>query len=101
MTRVPGGDEAPIWVSRDLSYEGRPALSRRRGVIEPLRMHTAMITARTRLPQRCDTPDLRSQLEDLLIEVWRQEDFERRHPFTCAVIREASRSQLDCRARLD
>jgi hypothetical protein len=33
-------------------------------------------------------PDLASQLEELLVEVWRQEDFERRHPFTCAVIRQ-------------
>lgn len=36
-------------------------------------------------------PDLHSQFEELLVEVWRQEDFERRHPFTCGVIREASR----------
>lgn len=36
-------------------------------------------------------PDLPSQLEELLGEVWRQEDFERRHPFTCGVIREAFR----------
>lgn len=36
-------------------------------------------------------PDLGSQLEALLIEVWRQEAFERTHPFTCAVIRQTSR----------
>ena len=35
-------------------------------------------------------PDLGSQLEELLVEVWRQEAFERKHPFTCAVIRQAS-----------
>lgn len=38
-----------------------------------------------------DAPDLGSQLEELLIEVWRQEDYERKHPFTCAVMREPSR----------
>jgi hypothetical protein len=35
-------------------------------------------------------PDLGSQLEELLIEVWRQEAFEGKHPFTCAVIRQTS-----------
>lgn len=35
-------------------------------------------------------PDLGSQLEELLVEVWRQEAFERKHPFTCAVIRQAA-----------
>lgn len=40
--------------------------------------------------RRPDLPDLGSQLEELLVEVWRQEEFERKHPFTCAVIREAS-----------
>ena len=35
-------------------------------------------------------PDLGSQFEDLMIEVWRQEEFERKHPFTCAVMREPS-----------
>jgi hypothetical protein len=35
--------------------------------------------------------DLASQLEELLIEVWRQEPFERKHPFTCDVIRQTSR----------
>lgn len=33
------------------------------------------------------SPDLDTQLEDLLNEVWRQEAFERSHPFTCGVIR--------------
>ena len=37
-------------------------------------------------------PDLGSELEELLIEVWRQEAFERKHPFTCAAIRQASSS---------
>jgi len=36
-------------------------------------------------------PDLGSQLKELLVEVWRQEDFERQHPFTCAVIRRDAR----------
>ncbi len=38
--------------------------------------------------------DLGSQLEDLFVEVWRQEQFERQHPFTCAVIRESNMLQL-------
>lgn len=70
-------------------------------MIEPLLMHTATITARKKPLQRWGTPDLGSQLEELLIEVWRQEDFERKHPFTCAVIRETSHSQLDRRVRLN
>ncbi len=36
-------------------------------------------------------PDLYTQLEELLIEVWEQEKFERTHPFTCAVMREPVR----------
>jgi hypothetical protein len=35
-------------------------------------------------------PDLESQREELRVEVWHQEAFERRHPFTCAVIRQTS-----------
>ncbi len=62
-------------------------------VIEPRSMRTGLITARRRLFQHSDLPDLGSQLEELLVEVWRQEDFERKHPFTCAVIRDVSRSQ--------
>lgn len=50
--------------------------------------------------QRRDVPDLDSQLEELLVEVWRQEDFERKHPFTCGAIRELSRSRPACRPRL-
>ena len=42
---------------------------------------------------RVAPPDLGSQFEDLLIEVWRQEEFERKHPFTCEVMREPSRSR--------
>lgn len=34
-------------------------------------------------------PDLATQLEDLFDEVWRQESFERDHPYTCGVIRDA------------
>lgn len=57
-------------------------------------MLTAPSVAR-KLPfsRKPDLPDLESQLEELLIEVWRQEEFERKHPFTCAVIREVSRSR--------
>lgn len=51
--------------------------------------------------RRIDPPDLGSQLEELLIEVWRQEDYERKHPFTCAVIREASRSTRVPRSQLN
>lgn len=35
-------------------------------------------------------PDLHTQLEDLFVEVWRQESFERTHPLTCDAIRAAS-----------
>jgi hypothetical protein len=38
-------------------------------------------------------PDLQTQLEELLNEVWVQESFEREHPFTCGVIREVYRSR--------
>lgn len=33
------------------------------------------------------------QLEDLFVEVWKQEKFERTHPFTCGVIREAAQME--------
>ncbi len=59
-------------------------------VVEPKSMHTSLVAARRRLFQRSGLPDLESQLEELLVEVWRQEDFERKHPFTCAVIRDES-----------
>lgn len=36
-------------------------------------------------------PDLATQLEELRVEVWRQEKFERTHPFACRVIRESAR----------
>lgn len=38
--------------------------------------------------------DLHTQLEELLDEVWKQETFERKHPFTCGVIREAHRASI-------
>ncbi len=41
-----------------------------------------------------DPSDLGSQLEDLFVEVLRQEQFERMHPITCAAIRE-TRAQSD------
>jgi hypothetical protein len=42
------------------------------------------------LAPRKGVPDLPSQLEELLSEVWRQERFEHLHPFTCAVIRQSA-----------
>ena len=42
---------------------------------------------------------LQPHLEELLIEVGRQEAFERKHPFTGAVIREASSSLMVSRSR--
>ena len=41
-----------------------------------------------RADMRCAPPDLHTQWEDLLGEVWRQERFERSHPYTCSVIRQ-------------
>ena len=38
--------------------------------------------------------ELYVQLEDLFVEVWKQEKFERTHPFTCGVIREAARVKV-------
>ena len=56
------------------------------------------LTAPMRNRQRpSGAPDLHTQLEDLFGEVWRQESFERMHPFTCGVIREASTSTLNPR----
>ncbi len=53
---------------------------------------TAVAATETRgVPARrpqLSLPDLHSQLEALLHEVWAQESFERLHPFTCAVMRE-------------
>ena len=34
-------------------------------------------------------PDLHTQWEDLVNEVWHQEQFERTHPYTCGAIRAA------------
>lgn len=50
---------------------------------------------------RPELSDLGSQLEELLIEVWRQEEFERKHPFTCSVIREVARSRVVSRPQLN
>lgn len=41
-----------------------------------------------------DPHDLGSQLEDLFVEVLRQEKFELQHPFTCAAMRAAGRLAL-------
>ena len=38
--------------------------------------------------------ELYVQLEDLFVEVWKQERYERTHPFTCGVIREAARVRV-------
>ncbi len=71
-------------------------------MIQPDDMRMGLITAGKRMVlPRPGVPDLSSQLEELLVEVWRQEDFERQHPFTCAVIREASRSHVVSRTHLN
>lgn len=58
---------------------------------QPTFMLKALAAARLSLFRRKESPpDLGSQLEELLIEVWRQEAFERTHPFTCGVIRQTS-----------
>lgn len=54
---------------------------------------STLAAARKLLFHGLEPPDLGSQLEEILVEVWRQEEFERTHPFTCAVIREASCSR--------
>jgi hypothetical protein len=64
-------------------------------------MRLSFTTTRRPLVRRPDEPDLGSQLEELLVEVWRQEEFERKHPFTCAVIREFSRSRPVGRPQLN
>lgn len=71
---------------------GRLALIADPVVHQPTFMRTTLGAARTLLFRRIDPPDLGSQLEELLIEVWRLENYERKHPFTCGVIREAYRS---------
>lgn len=52
-------------------------------------------------PRPLRTPDLQTQFEAILDEVWRQESFERTHPFTCGVIRENARSRPRTTATLD
>ena len=60
---------------------------------QPPFMLKALAAAKSLLFRRSEPqPDLGSQMEELMIEVWRQEAFERTHPFTCAVIRQASAS---------
>jgi hypothetical protein len=59
-------------------------------VRQPTFMLKALAAARSSLFRRSGPSDLGSQLEQLLVEVWRQEAFERKHPFTCAVIRQTS-----------
>jgi hypothetical protein len=61
-------------------------------VRQPKLMLKALAAARSSLFRRNERPpDLGSQLEELLIEVWRLEAFECKHPFTCAAIRQTSR----------
>ncbi len=62
---------------------------------------TLGLAPKVRFFRRPDVPDLGSQLEELLVEVWRQEDFERKHPFTCGAIRELSRSRPVSRRQLN
>lgn len=68
---------------------------------QPEFMVKAFGAARSWLCRRAEPPtaDLESELEELLVEVWRQEAFEREHPFTCAVIRQASSSHELSRAQ--
>ena len=47
------------------------------------------LTVGARLAALRKAPDLQTQWEDLMNEVWRQESFERDHPYTCGVIRDA------------
>lgn len=65
-------------------------------------MRSALVSA-GKLPffRRPELPDLGSQLEELMIEVWRQEEFERKHPFTCAVIRETAHPRPSSRSQLN
>lgn len=60
----------------------------------PVQRHQALRAAMRSRQRPSSAPDLHTQLEDLFGEVWRQESFERTHPFTCGVIREASTSTL-------
>ena len=46
------------------------------------------------LAARKNVPDLPTQLEEMLSEVWRQERFEHQHPFTCAVIRQSANLKM-------
>lgn len=44
-------------------------------------------------------PSLQDQLEDLFGTVWNCERWERKHPFTAAVMRNASKAPLETRTR--
>ena len=50
--------------------------------------HRRTLTISAKLAALPKAPDLHTQWEDLIHEVWRQESFERDHPYTCSVIRE-------------
>ncbi len=72
-------------------YKGPSTLSTERVVRKPSFVLKALDTVKSMLFRGAEPrPDLGSQLEELLPEVWRQEAFEPKHPFTCAVIRQAS-----------
>jgi hypothetical protein len=81
-----------LFWSFGLSQEGRPALIADLGLVEPGHMRLSFSTSGRPLVRRPDELHPGSQLEGLLVEVWRQEELERKRPFTCAVIREVSRS---------
>jgi hypothetical protein len=59
---------------------------------------TGKVTQRLRPRQATSfhvAPDLQTQWEDLLNEIWRQEQFERTHPYTCGAIRAAHFDRRD------
>ena len=86
-----------LTVSWETTAELRMAAYELEDEPRPVQQHQAL-TAGMRSRQRPPgAPDLHTQLEDLFGEVWRQESFERRHPFTCGVIREAATSALNRR----
>ncbi len=63
----------------------------------PVQRHQPLTASMRKRQLPPGAPDLHTQLEDLFGEVWRQESFERTHPFTCGVIREAPTSTLNWR----
>lgn len=83
-----------------MSFSMEPGAPRRQPSIHARgNLYRALATGKRVFNRVFFNPDgLGSQLEDLFVEVWRQErreaQFERDHPFTCAVIREGSGRKL-------